>query len=179
MVDDEIVGAGITNPRVIFSMRNTPRHEFVPVKLIDRAYFDMSLPIGEHQTISPPLMVAYESEELDPQTTMDCVFEIGTGSGYQTAVLSSLVKEVYTIEIVESLGRHAERTLKRPQVTRMCLTRSAIAILGWPGACTVRQDYRHLLAGKSSLEAAHRLGARTAAGWSFPWGNGISKFSIC
>ena len=130
MVDDEIVGAGITNPRVIQSMRITPRHEFVPVKLIDRAYFDMSLPIGEHQTISPPLMVAYESEELDPQTT-DRVLEIGTGSGYQAAVLSPLVKDVYTIEIVESLGRHAAATLKRLKYANV-FTKIGDGYLGWP-----------------------------------------------
>ena len=78
MVDDEVVGAGITNPRVIQSMRITPRHEFVALKLMDKAYLDMSLPIGEHQTISPPMMVAFESEQLDPQPT-DRVLEIGTG----------------------------------------------------------------------------------------------------
>ena len=66
----------------------------------------MSLPIGEHQTISPPMLVAYMTEQLDPQPN-DRVLEIGTGSGYQAAVLSALVKEVYTIEIVESLGKRA------------------------------------------------------------------------
>ncbi len=70
------------------------------------------MPIGEGQTISSPFIVAYMTETLDPQPT-DKVLEIGTGSGYQAAVLSPLVKEVYTIEIVESLGKLAERTLKR------------------------------------------------------------------
>ncbi len=130
MVDDEVVGAGITNPRVIFSMRNTPRHEFVPIKLIDKAYFDMSLPIGEHQTISPPMIVAYETEQLDPQPT-DRVLEIGTGSGYQAAVLSPLVKEVYSIEIVESLGKHAAQTLKRLKYTNV-FTKIGDGYLGWP-----------------------------------------------
>jgi len=130
MVDDEVVGAGITNPRVIASMRVTPRHEFVPVKLIDKAYFDMSLPIGEHQTISPPQMVAFESEQLDPQPT-DRVLEIGTGSGYQAAVLSPLVKEVYSIEIVESLGKHAAQTLKRLKYANV-FTKIGDGYLGWP-----------------------------------------------
>jgi protein-L-isoaspartate(D-aspartate) O-methyltransferase len=130
MVDDEVVGAGITNPRVVESMRKTPRHEFVPIKLIDRAYFDMSLPIGEHQTISPPMMVAYMSEQLDPQPT-DRVLEIGTGSGYQAAVLSPLVKEVYSIEIVEALGRHAAQTLKRLKYTNV-ITKIGDGYLGWP-----------------------------------------------
>ncbi|MGD0898558.1 MAG: protein-L-isoaspartate(D-aspartate) O-methyltransferase [Thermoguttaceae bacterium] len=112
MVDQEVVGAGIKDPRVIQSMRVTPRHEFVPARLIDRAYFDMSLPIGERQTISPPMLVAYMTEQLEPQPR-DRVLEIGTGSGYQAAVLSPLVKEVYSIEIIESLGKHAKQTLKR------------------------------------------------------------------
>jgi protein-L-isoaspartate(D-aspartate) O-methyltransferase len=130
MVDDEVVGAGITNLRVIQSMRITPRHEFVALKLIDKAYLDMSLPIGEHQTISPPMMVAFESEQLDPQPT-DRVLEIGTGSGYQAAVLSPLVKEVYSIEIVESLGKHAAQTLKRLKYTNV-FTKIGDGYLGWP-----------------------------------------------
>ena len=118
MVDQEVVGAGIKDPRVIQSMRVTPRHEFVPARLIDRAYFDMSLPIGERQTISPPMLVAYMTEQLEPQPR-DRVLEIGTGSGYQAAVLSPLVKEVYSIEIVESLGKHAKLTLKRLKYTNV------------------------------------------------------------
>ena len=112
MVDEEIVGGGITNPRVIQAMRDTPRHEFVPTAYRQSAYYDMSLPIGDQQTISGPFVVAYMTEQLDPQPT-DKVLEIGTGSGYQAAVLSPLVKDVYTIEIVEALGKGAEQTLKR------------------------------------------------------------------
>src|SRR5262245_60640875 len=112
MVDQEIVGAGIANARVIQAMRDTPRHEFVLPQYRGQAYFDMSLPIGEKQTISGPFVVAYMTEELDPQPT-DKVLEIGTGSGYQAAVLCPLVKDVYTIEIVESLGNTTKQTLKR------------------------------------------------------------------
>jgi protein-L-isoaspartate(D-aspartate) O-methyltransferase len=114
MVDEEIVAAGVKNPRVIEAMRRTPRHEFVslPKKEWFYAYFDMALPIGERQTISPPFVVAYMTEQLDPRPS-DKVLEIGTGSGYQAAVLSGLVREVYTIEIVEELGRKAARTLRR------------------------------------------------------------------
>ncbi len=112
MVDDEIVNAGVKNPRVIAAMRNTPRHEFMPLAQRKYAYFDMALPIGEGQTISPPFVVAYMTEQLDPQPT-DKVLEIGTGSGYQAAVLSPLVREVYTIEIVEPLGRRAARVLRQ------------------------------------------------------------------
>jgi protein-L-isoaspartate(D-aspartate) O-methyltransferase len=112
MVDQYIVGAGVKNQRVIDAMRATPRHEFVPLAQRKYAYLDMALPIGEGQTISPPFVVAYMTEALDPQPT-DKVLEIGTGSGYQAAVLSPLVREVYTIEIVVSLGRTAGHALKR------------------------------------------------------------------
>jgi protein-L-isoaspartate(D-aspartate) O-methyltransferase len=112
MVNEEVIAAGIKDPRVIDSMRKTPRHEFVSTAQVPYAYFDMSLPIGEHQTISPPVIVAYMTEQLEPQAT-DRVLEIGTGSGYQAAVLSPLVEDVYSIEIVEALGKHAAQTLKR------------------------------------------------------------------
>jgi len=112
MVDEEIAAAGIKNPRVIAAMRATLRHEFVPTAQRKHAYFDMALPIGEGQTISPPFVVAFMTESLDPQPD-DKVLEIGTGSGYQAAVLSPLVREVYTIEIVTALERTAARTLQR------------------------------------------------------------------
>jgi len=111
MVDEEIVAAGVKDPRVIRAMKTTPRHEFVSVTQRRFAYFDMSLPIGQSQTISPPFVVALMTEALDPQPT-DKVLEIGTGSGFQAAVLSGLVREVYTIEIVRPLGLRAARTLK-------------------------------------------------------------------
>lgn len=112
MVEEFIAGAGVKNERVLQAMRDTPRHEFVARNLWPRAYYDMSLPIGEQQTISSPFIVAYMTESIDPQPG-DKVLEIGTGSGYQAAVLSPLVKEVYTIEIVPELGRAAMRTLRR------------------------------------------------------------------
>ena len=112
MVDEAIVGAGVTDQRVIRAMLATPRHEFVSSHVRRQAYFDMALPIGSQQTISSPFIVAFMTQCLDPQPT-DKVLEIGTGSGYQAAVLSPLVKEVYSIEIVESLGRKAARTLQR------------------------------------------------------------------
>ena len=112
MVEEFIVGGGITNERVIESMRETPRHEFMPLAVRDKAYFDMGVAIGEGQTISSPFIVAYMTEALDPQPG-DRVLEIGTGSGYQAAVLSPLVEEVYTIEIVDALGHRARRTLDR------------------------------------------------------------------
>jgi protein-L-isoaspartate(D-aspartate) O-methyltransferase len=132
MVDQEIVGAGVTNERVIRAMRETPRHEFVPLGQRQWAYLDMALPIGDQQTISPPFIVAYMTQEIDPQPT-DRVLEIGTGSGYQAAVLSPLVKEVYTIEIVESLGRRAARTLKRLGYKNV-FTKIGDGYQGWPEA---------------------------------------------
>ncbi len=112
LVEQIIMPDGVRDPRVLKAMRTTPRHEFVPADQRASAYFDMGLPIGEGQTISSPFIVALMTEQLDPQPE-DRVLEIGTGSGYQAAVLSPLVKEVYTIEIVEPLGQRADRTLKR------------------------------------------------------------------
>jgi protein-L-isoaspartate(D-aspartate) O-methyltransferase len=112
MVETAVIGAGVRDRRVIQSMRDTPRHEFVRSNLRSRAYQDSALPIGDKQTISSPFIVAYMTESLEPKPS-DKVLEIGTGSGYQAAVLSPLVKEVYTIEIVETLGQRAARALKR------------------------------------------------------------------
>jgi protein-L-isoaspartate(D-aspartate) O-methyltransferase len=113
MVDVAVVGAGVTDERVLRSMRATPRHEFVPKKIRQtQSYLDAGVPIGESQTISSPFIVAYMTQELDPQPT-DKVLEIGTGSGYQAAILSPLVKEVYSIEIVEKLGKSAAKVLKK------------------------------------------------------------------
>jgi protein-L-isoaspartate(D-aspartate) O-methyltransferase len=112
MVRDCIEREGVKNPRVLQSMRSVPRHEFVPPSMKKQAYHDTALAIGEKQTISPPFIVAYMTETIDPQAS-DKVLEIGTGSGYQAAVLSGLVKEVYTIEIVEKLGKTAAERLKK------------------------------------------------------------------
>lgn len=132
MVDDEIVAAGVTNERVVRALRETPRHEFVPTNQRPYAYFDMALPIGNAQTISPPFIVASMTEALDPQPG-DRVLEIGTGSGYQAAVLSPLVKDVYTIEIVEPLSHRATRTLKRLKYENVH-TRAGDGYKGWPEA---------------------------------------------
>ena len=103
MVREDIAGGGVRDPRVLESMRLTPRHEFVSGPQRPLAYFDMALSIGESQTISGPFVVAYMTEKLEPKPT-DRVLEIGTGSGYQAAVLSPLVGTVYTIEINRTLG---------------------------------------------------------------------------
>jgi protein-L-isoaspartate(D-aspartate) O-methyltransferase len=130
MVDEAIVAAGVKDARVIQAMRDTPRHEFVEPSTRRQAYFDMGLPIGEGQTISSPFIVAYMTECIDPQPT-DKVLEIGTGSGYQAAVLSPLVKEVYTIEIVEPLGKGAARVLERLNYKNVHV-KVGDGYLGWP-----------------------------------------------
>jgi protein-L-isoaspartate(D-aspartate) O-methyltransferase len=130
MVDEAIVAAGVKHPRVIQAMRDTLRHEFVDASMRRQAYFDAGLPIGEGQTISSPFIVAYMTECIDPQPT-DRVLEIGTGSGYQAAVLSPLVREVYTIEIVEPLGRQAAQTLERLGYKNVHV-KVGDGYLGWP-----------------------------------------------
>jgi protein-L-isoaspartate(D-aspartate) O-methyltransferase len=130
LVDEAIIGAGVKNPRVIEAMLNTPRHEFLAAQHRRQAYLDMALPIGEHQTISSPYIVAFMTESLDPQPD-DKVLEIGTGSGYQAAVLSPLVKDVYTIEIVAPLGERAGRTLRRLKYDNVHV-KVGDGYLGWP-----------------------------------------------
>jgi protein-L-isoaspartate(D-aspartate) O-methyltransferase len=112
MVERQIAARGITNQAVLAAMRQVPRHQFVPESLRHRAYDDRPLPIGQGQTISQPYIVALMTEilELSPG---EKVLEIGTGSGYQAAVLAELTNQVYTIEIVEILGKRAESTLRR------------------------------------------------------------------
>jgi len=125
-------GYGITNERVLAAMGKVPRHEFVPADLRPRAYDDGPLPIGYGQTISQPYIVAYMTEKLEPKPT-DRVLEIGTGSGYQAAVLAELTKEVYTIEIVNELAQRAGAGLKRLGYTNICV-HAGDGYQGWPEA---------------------------------------------
>jgi protein-L-isoaspartate(D-aspartate) O-methyltransferase len=105
-----IEARGVANPRVLEVMRNVPRHQFVPETMRERAYGDYPLPIGNGQTISQPYIVAAMTELLEPAIG-DTVLEIGTGSGYQAAVLSKLVHKVYSIEIVDELAEDARKKL--------------------------------------------------------------------
>jgi protein-L-isoaspartate(D-aspartate) O-methyltransferase len=130
MVRDDLAAGGIADPRVLESMRLVPRHEFVSSAQRPYAYFDMALPIGESQTISGPFVVAYMTEKLEPQPA-DRVLEIGTGSGYQAAVLSPLVGMVYSIEIHRPLGEKAARTLARLGY-RNVVTKVGDGFQGWP-----------------------------------------------
>jgi protein-L-isoaspartate(D-aspartate) O-methyltransferase len=129
MVEKAVKGAGVTDERVLQSIRDTRRHEFMPPRFRNQAYFDMAVPIGDRQTISSPFIVAFMTQTLDLKPT-DRVLEIGTGSGYQAAVLSPLVKEVYSIEIVEALGRRAASTLRRLKY-RNVTTKVGDGFLGW------------------------------------------------
>ena len=112
MVEEQLRPRGVRDDRVLAAMGKVPREEFVSENLRDKSYSDNALPIGQNQTISQPFIVAFMTEQLRPQAT-DRVLEIGTGSGYQTAVLAELVKDVYTIEIVESLAKDASARLTR------------------------------------------------------------------
>ena len=130
MVEVAVKGAGVTDERVLASMLATPRHEFVPKKIRrTQSYLDAGVPIGKSQTISSPFIVAYMTQELAPQPT-DVVLEIGTGSGYQAAILSPLVKEVYSIEIVEKLGKSAAKVLKKLEYQNV-FTKIGDGYKGW------------------------------------------------
>ncbi len=130
MVREELVAGGVSDPRVLESMRTTPRHEFLPPALRSKAYVDMALPIGSGQTISGPFVVASMTERLEPKPG-DRVLEIGTGSGYQAAVLSPLVETVYSIEIQKPLAEKAAQTLRRLGHDNV-VTKAGDGFAGWP-----------------------------------------------
>ena len=112
MVDDQIIGRGIKDERVLAAMRRVPRHEFLPEAIRGMAYADNALPIGEGQTMSQPDMVAIMTELLG-LTSTERVLEIGTGSGYQAAVLAELCIKVYTVERIKTIAEKARATLDR------------------------------------------------------------------
>ncbi len=134
MVRDQLAASGrdISHPGVLRAMSKVPRHELVPPSLRGSAYNDHPLPIGYDQTISQPFIVAFMTQALDPKKE-DRVLEIGTGSGYQAAVLAELVREVYTIEIVEPLAARASRDLRRLGYTNI-LVRHGDGYQGWADA---------------------------------------------
>lgn len=132
MVETGIVAWGITDPKVIEVMGQVPRHEFVPDEYLAQAYANHPLPIGHGQTISQPYMVALMTQELEVAPG-DRVLEIGTGSGYQAAVLAELGIEVYTIEIIEPLATAAAERLAGSGYTDLH-TRHADGYYGWPEA---------------------------------------------
>jgi len=132
MVREQLASGGVRDPRVLAAMRTVPRHEFLPHELRPFAYEDAPLAIGYGQTISQPFIVALMCElaALEPRAR---VLEIGTGCGYQAAVLAELAGDVYTIEIVEPLAREARATLDRLGYGRVH-ARHGDGTAGWPEA---------------------------------------------
>jgi protein-L-isoaspartate(D-aspartate) O-methyltransferase len=132
MVETQIVARGIKDPRVLSAMLKVERHLFVPKELQSSAYEDRPLPIGEGQTISQPYIVAFMTEQLELKAT-EKVLEIGTGSGYQAAILGELAKEVYTIEIVGALGLSARKRLQEMGYGNISV-KVGDGYRGWPEA---------------------------------------------
>ncbi len=130
MVDSQIAGRGVLDPATLAAMREVPRWEFVPENIQRRAFEDNPLPIGEGQTISQPFIVAYMTEALRLKAE-DKVLEVGTGSGYQAAILGVIAREVYTIEIVPSLAERARETLERLGYDNVHV-RAGDGYQGWP-----------------------------------------------
>ena len=132
MVETQIQARGIHDERVLAAMRKVPRHEFVPPEEKLAAYSDNPLPIGQGQTISQPYIVALMTELLQLKPG-DKVFEVGTGSGYQTAVLAEIAKEIYSVEIVEPLYKQAKTRLEKLGYANVHL-RQGDGTKGWPEA---------------------------------------------
>jgi protein-L-isoaspartate(D-aspartate) O-methyltransferase len=130
MVDEQIVARGIKSPRVVAAMRKVPRHLFVDPGLLQRAYHDSSLPIGEKQTVSQPYMAARMTEALELSGN-ERVLEVGTGSGYQTALLAELSFNVFSVEKIRVLAIHARGVLDRLQYHNIAI-QVGDGTIGWP-----------------------------------------------
>ncbi len=130
MVDTQIAQRGIRSNNVLEAMRKVPRHLFVPSNLVSLAYSDRPLPIGYEQTISQPYIVAFMSEALDVDPG-DKILEIGTGSGYQAAVLAEMGMEVWTMEIVPGLADFARENLKKTGYSQVNV-KCGNGFKGWP-----------------------------------------------
>ena len=129
MVDDQIAPRGIENQAILEAMGKVPRHEFVPEDLRHLAYNDHPLPIGYGQTISQPFIVALMTQTIDPKPGMR-ILEIGTGSGYQAAILAEMGAEVYTVEIIPELAQQAAQRLNELGYTNVT-TLTADGYFGW------------------------------------------------
>jgi protein-L-isoaspartate(D-aspartate) O-methyltransferase len=130
MVEQQIRARGIEDSSVLKAMEKVPRHKFVPVPRTHLAYHDYPLPIGHSQTISQPFIVAYMSEAADI-SKREKVLEIGTGSGYQAAILGELAKEVYTIEIIPELAEASAKILNELGYKNV-FVKAGNGYLGWP-----------------------------------------------
>jgi protein-L-isoaspartate(D-aspartate) O-methyltransferase len=129
MVKEQIVDRGIRNPKVIDALTRIPRHLFVPEVLLGQAYGDTALPIGEGQTITQPYMVAFMSGALNLQGN-EKILEVGTGSGYQAAVLACLAERVYSVERIRGLLERARKALDRIQCHNV-VTKLSDGSYGW------------------------------------------------
>lgn len=152
MVDEQVRARGISDQRVIDAMLKVPRHRFVPDALAAQAYSDFPLPIGDRQTISQPYMVALMSESLQLNGS-EKVLEIGTGSGYQAAVLSLLARQVFTLERIPALARQARKTLDSNGFARVNV-RVSDGTLGWEDEAPF--DAIMVTAGAPEVPAAYR-----------------------
>jgi protein-L-isoaspartate(D-aspartate) O-methyltransferase len=174
MVEAQLVARDIRNPAVLDAMRRVPRHEFVPEGLRDRAYDDGPLPIAAGQTISQPYIVAYMTQAIEPTKT-DRVLEIGTGSGYQAAVLAELVKEVYTIEIVPELASSSSALLKKLRYTNIH-ARQGDGYAGWPDAAPF--DKIVVTAAPESIPQALVDQLKVGGIMAVPVGRGFQKMTL-
>jgi protein-L-isoaspartate(D-aspartate) O-methyltransferase len=129
MVEEQIENRGITDQSTLDAIKKVPRHKFVPPNIVENAYDDRPLPIGYGQTISQPYIVAYMTAVIYPKAGQK-VLEIGTGSGYQAAVLSEIVDSVFTIEIITELYRSSEKRLKELGYKNV-LCKNADGYYGW------------------------------------------------
>ena len=129
MVETQLAARGIKDGNVLEAMKKVPRHVFVPENLLAHAYNDEPLPIGEGQTISQPYIVAYMTEILALKGE-ERVLEIGTGSGYQTAILSEIARQVYTVELIGALSQRAQQTLEHLKYTNI-LFKVGDGTFGW------------------------------------------------
>jgi protein-L-isoaspartate(D-aspartate) O-methyltransferase len=151
MVEEQILARGIHEPHVLAVMGSVPRHSFVPLDDLPWAYSDGPLPIGHGQTISQPYIVALMTEllELDPN---DRVLEVGTGSGYQAAVLGMLAAEVHTVEVIPELARQAEKTLGELGYMQVHV-HTGDGSIGWPEAA----PYSKILVAAAAPEVPQAL----------------------
>ncbi|HXH07426.1 MAG TPA: protein-L-isoaspartate(D-aspartate) O-methyltransferase [Vicinamibacterales bacterium] len=158
MVDTQIAARGITDPRVLEAMRRVPRHLFVPPALAASAYEDRPLPIGEGQTISQPYMVAAMTAALAPPPEAR-ILEVGTGSGYQAAVLAQLAREVVSIERLPRLAERARRALESAGITNVTVV-TGDGSLGY----APRQPYDGILVAAAAPEIPRALVDQLAPG---------------
>ncbi len=133
MVKHQIEARGVKQPEVLEAMRRVPRHLYLPAENAGFAYQDSALPIGHGQTISQPYIVGLMTELLQPKPG-DKILEIGTGSGYQAAVLAEIGATVHTIEIVEPLAKEAKQTLNEQGYEDLVFVKAGDGFLGWPDA---------------------------------------------